>query len=448
LKLLKVQWKDGDVITEHHFRGLEQWSETTQAVLATQSPAHGLLRILESDGTFNNPANITIKHLQGTQYQIILENLQGITGKGRIISIFDRRQFDVMLRTTDRDSEGFYNLYLVPVDGEGGESKSTDVTGGAPVLYEPLCRPQTSDELHDGVCVARFKADGASVAPDPAFLPLCFTLNASPQSIARLERINQSMLRLANAIEQYVKALVNRTGLEPIWVFSVELLRLLCRNKVVFSNSSQRSQEYFQAIQSFFDAVVGELKILAAEYKEPKLLGEVHSSIQRLSRPLLSIALDWNMAKPFDVVEDGIAEVVHLLSRFPEGPEAEESIAVKDMVFARGTAYNKLTVHFVEEVTYARERNKLVVKLRDYSTREPSTWDIRLALGGDMPYGSLPQLNNLLKRVGKDEFDFRIEFPGDVLGSGTMRQLVLYLPPPLGENVDTHQSRVTLSMVS
>ncbi len=448
MKLLKVQWKDGDVITEHHFRDLENWTEATHAVLATQFPGHGLLRILESDGTFNTPSSISIRHLQGTQYQVVLQNFQGITGKGKLVSIFDRQQFDITLRTTERDNEGFYNLYLVPVEGEGRDSKSGEVTGGAPVLLEPACRPQTSDELHDGVCIARFKADGASTVLDQAFLPLCFTINASPPSQSRFESIQQDFLRLYGSIEQYIRALVNRKGLEPIWVFSVQLFRLLSQYKVVFSDSSQHSQEYFQKVQGLFDATVGELKILAAEYKEAKLLAEVHSTMERLSHPLLSISLDQNMARPYEVVEDGIGEMAHLLSRFPEGPAVEASLAVKDLTFSKGTAYNKLTVHFVEEVPYTREGSKLLVKLRDYSTREPSTWDVRLALGGDMPYGSLPQLNNLLKRVGKDEFDFRIEFPGDVLGSGSMRQLVLYLPPPLGENVDAHQSRVTLSMVS
>ena len=65
-----------------------------------------------------------------------------------------------------------------------------------------------------------------------------------------------------------------------------------------------------------------------------------------------------------------------------------------------------------------------------------------------MPYGSLPQLNNLLKRVASDEFDFRIECPGSVLGSGTMKRLTLYLPPPMGESVDSHKSRVTVSLLS
>jgi hypothetical protein len=118
------------------------------------------------------------------------------------------------------------------------------------------------------------------------------------------------------------------------------------------------------------------------------------------------------------------------------------------MTFSKGTAYNKLVIQMVEEVSYSREASKLLFKLRDFSTREPSTWDIRLSLGGDMPYGSLPQLNNLLKRVGTDDYDFRIECPGNVIGTGKMRQLTLYLPPPLGENVDSPRARVAVSLVS
>jgi hypothetical protein len=448
LKLLKVQWKDGDVITERHFRHLEHWSETYNAVLATQSAGYGLLKVVESDGTFNSPSNISIKHLQGTQYQVSIENILGITSKGRLISIFDQQQFDLTPRTTERERGGFYPLFLVPTDEERKGLKGTEVMDGGPLLYEPFCRAQTFDDSHDGLCITRFKADGPSVSIDLDFLPLCYTINASPQSIERFDRVVQSLLRLITSIEQYVSALVNRKGLEPIWVFCVELVRLLYRNKAIFSNSTQTSRDYFLAAQTLFDSLVGELRILAADYKEPKLLGEIHDGIGRLSEPLLSVSLDWNMAKSFDVVEAGIDTIAHILSRFPEGPAVEASLPVKDVTFAKGTAYNKLLVQFLEEVAYSREETKLLVKLRDYSTREPTTWDVRLSLGADMPYGSLPQLNNLLKRVGTEEYDFRIEFPGELLGAGSMRQMTLYLPPPLGEAVDSHRNRVTISIIS
>jgi hypothetical protein len=448
LKLLKVQWKDGDVVSERHFRDLERWIEATYAVIATQTPGHGLLRATESDGSFNAPSSVSVRHVQGTQYQILVQNFQGLSGKGGIISVFERRQFDITLRTTERDNDGYYNLFLVPVEDDGGESHAADITGGEPILYEPECRPQTSDELREGICIARFKADGPTIVPDASFVPLSYTLHASPPGQSRHEKIRDGYTRLTHSIEQYVRALSNRKGLEPIWFFSVELFRLLSRHKTTFTEVQQVSYEFFSRSQSLFDAVTGELKILAAEYKEAKLLGEVHGSIERLSRPVLALALEYNMAHAFAAVEDGIDELAHLLSRFPEGPAVEASLAVRELTFSKGTAYNKLTVQFVEQVHYTREASRLLVKLRDYSTREPSTWDVRLALGNDMPYGSLPQLNNVLKRVGKDEFDFRIEFPGDVLGTGTMKMLVLYLPPPMGENVDTHPSRVTLSMVS
>jgi hypothetical protein len=448
LKLLKVQWKDGDVISERHFRGLEQWVEATYAVIATQSPGHGLLRIVDSDGSFNSPSAIVIRHVQGTQYQLLIQNFQGLSGKGALLSVFDSQQFDITLRTTERDAEGFYNLFLVPIDGGGTTTHGDEVSGGDPISYEPECRPQTSDDLHEGICVARFKADGATITPDPGFVPLCYTLHASPAGQSRFEGIREKYLRLAMSFEQYLRALSNRKGLEPIWVFTVELYRLLSRHKTTFIEVQQNSYEFFTRVQCVCDAAIGELKILAAEYKEAKLLSEVHGSIERLGRPVLAVALDHNMAHAFDAVEDGIDELAHLLSRFPEGPAVEASLAVRELTFSKGTAYNKLTVHFVEQVPYSREGSRLLVKLRDYSTREPSTWDVRLAIGADMPYGSLPQLNNLLKRVGKDEFDFRIEFPGEVLGTGSMKMLVLYLPPPMGENVDTHASRVMLSMVS
>jgi hypothetical protein len=401
-----------------------------------------------ADGVCNDCSSITVKNLQGTQYQITVQRFQGVTSKGRIISLFDAQQFDLNLRTTDRDSEGFFVLFLIPVDGEAGSSKGTDVTSGEPVHYEPVCKAQVADEGHDGLVIARFKADGAIVTHDPNFLPLCFTINASPQSLRRFEAIGKTYQRLMESVELYVKALVNRKGLEPIWVFSVELFRLMCRHKSVFFNTNQQSQTYFVSVQVLIDAIIGELKVLASEYKEAKLLGEIHSSIDHLSHPLLTVSLDMNMARPYEVVQEAVEEVAHLLSRFPEGPAVEASLAVKEMTFSKGTAYNKLVIQFVEEISYSKDQSNLVFKLRDFSTREPSTWDIRLALGGDMPYGSLPQLNNLLKKVGTDEFDFRIECPGEVIGTGKMRQLTLYLPPPLGESVDTPRARVTVSMVS
>ena len=76
-----------------------------------------------------------------------------------------------------------------------------------------------------------------------------------------------------------------------------------------------------------------------------------------------------NMARPYEVVQDAIDEVAHLLSRFPEGPAVEASLAVKEMSFSKGTAYNKLMIQFVEEISYTREQSNLFFKLRDFSDR-------------------------------------------------------------------------------
>ena len=140
--------------------------------------------------------------------------------------------------------------------------------------------------------------------------------------------------------------------------------------------------------------------------------------------------------------------VMQLLSRFPEGPAIEAALAVEEMTFTKGTAYNKLSIQFVEEIATSRDGSRLVFTFRDFSTREPAASDIRLAVGSDLPYGSLPQLNDLLKRVSSDEYDFRIECPGTVVGTTKMRRLTLYIPPPLGENVENLRSRVTVSLVS
>ena len=448
MKLLKVQWKDGDVITEQHLRGQDASQEGMLALLATQMGGHGLLRSYENSSSLNNAANIVIESLQGSQYRVTIENFLGITGKGRFVSLLARRRFDLSLRTTERDPEGFHLLYMVPVEDEVAPASENASPSAGPVLYEPYCRLQASDQSHDGLCIARFKADGAVITPDSGFLPLCVTINASQDSIDRFSRISQDCLRLTDSIEQYIKALVNRGGLEPVYVFSVELFRLLSRNRTVFTDTTQNSQAYFFAAQQFFDAVAGELKILSSEYKESKLLTEAHKVIDHLSRPFLAVSLDMNMGKTYELVHDALERLLQLLSRFPEGPSVEAALPVKDMVFSKGTAYNKLVIHFVEEVSYSRDNSKLVMKLRDYAVRDPSAWNIRLALGGDMPYGSLPELDNMLTRTSTEEHDFRIECLGNVLGTGTMRRMTVYLPPPLGENVDSHKSRVSISLVS
>jgi hypothetical protein len=444
--LSKVLWKDGDVVTENHFRGLEAWVESAQALLALQGGGHGMLRVAEVDGIFNDMSAISIKNVQGIQYRAKIEKFCALTAKGQIVSLFGSREFELTFRTTDRDREGYYHIFLLPASDPGPESAAT--VGAGPILYEPLFRAQTTDDLHEGFCIARLKADGPSITFDPEFLPLCLTVDASPQSLRRCDRIFEDYQRMTSSVEAYIRALVNRTGMEPVWAFAKELFRLLCLFKHSFSGRSQLSQGYFLKAQEFIDAVAGELAILSSEYKEPKLLGEIHATIERLSNPVTSLSLDINMGKAYDAVHRSLETVMQLLSRFPEGPAIEAALAVEEMTFTKGTAYNKLSIQFVEEVSYSKDGSRLVFTFRDFSSREPSASDIRLALGSDLPYGSLPQLNDLLKRVSTEEFDFRIECPGGLLGTGKMRKLTLYLPPPLGENVESLRSRVTVSLIS
>jgi hypothetical protein len=447
VKILKVQWKDGDVVTEQHFRGLESWAESAQAALALQLGAFGFMRVGSSDADFNDCSTIAVRNVQGTQYRVKIENFRGTTGQGKIVSQIDPHEFELTFRTTERDSEGFWHIFLIPVDDAGPGSASPEVSGG-PVTYEPLCKAQTSDSQQEGLCVARLKVDGPSVSFDQAFLPLCFTLDASPQSIARFEQASGHYQRLTASVEEYMKAVAHRPGLEAIWAYSTQLFRILSTNRPVLLNARQLSRDYFQAAEQLFAAVSGELKILASEFKDPKLLADIHAAIEQLSAPVGTLALDRNMGKPYEAVLGGLEALMHLLSRFPEGPAVEAALAVADILFSKGTAYNKLTVHFVEDVPYSKDESRLIFKFRDFATREPSTWDIRLALGADLPYGSLPQLNDMLRRVSAEEFDFRVDCPGSVMGSGKMRKLTLYLPPPLGESVDNLRGRVTVSLVS
>jgi hypothetical protein len=447
VKILKVQWKDGDVVTEQHLRGMESWAESTQAALAIQLGASGFMRVGRSDADFNDCSTIAVRNVQGTQYRVKIANFRGISGQGRIVSQIDPHEFELAFRTTERDSEGFWHIFLIPLDESGPGSASPEVTGG-PVTYEPLCTAQTSDSQQEGLCIARLKVDGPSVSFDQAFLPLCLTLDASPQSIARFEQAAGQYQRLMTSVEEYMKAVAHRPGLEAIWAYSTQLFRFLSYSKPALLNVRQFSRDYFLAAEKLFTAIAGELKILGSEFKDPKLLGDIHATIESLSTPISTLALDRNMGKPYDAVTSGLEAIAHLLSRFPEGPAVEAALAVADILFSKGTAYNKLTVHFVEDVPYSKEESRLIFKFRDFATREPSTWDIRLALGADLPYGSLPQLNDLLRRVSAEEFDFRIDCPGSVMGSGKMRKLTLYLPPPLGENVDNLRGRVTVSLVT
>ncbi len=447
MKILKVQWKNGDVITEQHLLGMESWVESGQAALAVQLGGFGFMRVGTSDADFNDCSTIAVRNVQGTQYRVKIANFRGITGQGRIVSQIDPHEFELTFRTTERDSEGFWHLFLIPVDESGPGSAASEVSAG-PITYEPLCAVQTSDSQQEGLCVGRLKVDGPSVSFDQEFLPLCFTLDASPQSIARFERAAGHYQRFMASVEEYMKAVAHRPGLEAIWGYSTQLFRLLSYSKPSLLNVRQLSRDYFLAAEKLFTAVSGELKILASEFKDPKLLADIHATVEQIASPVSTLALDRNMGKPYDAVTAGLEALSHLLSRFPEGPAVEAALAVADILFTKGTAYNKLTVHFVEDVMYTKEESKLIFKFRDFAVREPSTWDIRLALGADLPYGSLPQLNDLLRRVSTEEFDFRIDCPGSVLGSGKMRKLTLYLPPPMGENVDNLRGRVTVSLVS
>jgi hypothetical protein len=442
--LWKVRWQDGDVITEKHLRALERWTESLYTIVAFQGQGYGLLRYPDPDLTFNDNSGIVIKHVQGAQYLVNLSNFLGVTSKGRLVIALDPPPIELIFKSTERDTQGYFHLFILPAEGEGRRKDDIELDAGKPTFYQPAFRLHLSDGQGEGICLARLKVDGKTIHIDQDFVPLSYTLNGSPSSVAAFNHSLLEFKRVWALFEQYYQSQGKRkpVRIEPILLAVAEIIRLCSSKGAAMSDENQVSRRFFLTIQSFFDGCASELRILgASDERDSEISTRLPQLAANLTRIAADIHPDISLTRGYRGISEGFEQLVSFFGLLPDAPPSADDVKVKSAAFSRGNPFNKLILQFENEVVLGVGTSKLVIRLRNFSMNDPSTWDIRPSLV-DKPWGGIDPVENSLVRTG-EEFDYQVEVTHELAKGVGIRQLIIYLPVPLGENIENHRAKIS-----
>lgn len=178
--LHRVVWRDGDVVTEKHFKSTETWVENLVGLSNQFIRKYGLFRnsVLQDNYNLSDNINfhvIDIAEYKESQYRIDIEKFQAVSPFGQIIKIDDRRAFNLRIQFSKQSEEGYIMVYIVPVsltenNMEKVEDSHDEIETGM-VLYHGPCELTTSNDTRNGVPVLRFRLEGGHLDLDNTFIP-------------------------------------------------------------------------------------------------------------------------------------------------------------------------------------------------------------------------------------------------------------------------------------
>jgi hypothetical protein len=445
LQLKKVLWRNGDVVSEEHFYALEEWIEQLVSMGYSQAGCYGLFRNSYLQTDYNNPENINFKRLDGANYQVEVSQFQGLSSYGKLIKIDDSRPFNFQFRPSQKNPDGKYLLYIMPLSsGRDGivESDSEPTTGVS--VYDALYEVSITNNQNTGVVLCRFKIEDNEFIVDKSFIPFGVFIDSSPMSVGARDGILTKFSLWSSLLDNYLKSLKPTPELALIWNATGQFIRANGFFKPLFENAHTPTLNYFSSLQQFFNQIKSELQILSVGWEQATLKQRINEVVEKLDESIISpneVQVELNTA--FSYAGKLFDDITKLLSYFPAGPIAEKTLPISRVELMKEAAGNRLNIYLETEAQFAKGKTQITFQLREFSKSDSVGKNIRVGMGSAI-FAQLLDLKNLLKRVPGESFTYTIECPPEVVTKDKASQLTLFLPQPLGEGVIDLKSHLTI----
>lgn len=448
--LKRVLWRDGDVISENHFKAQEDWTENYIGLSNQLVGKYGYFRNTILQDTYNRTSNISFHFIEGSQYRIDLEKIQVINPFGKVFKIDDKISLNLNIQLFKRDSEGYILVYLLPVTDSNDISdlidrNSDEIQTGLKV-YSPIFEISTSNTKGDGVPIIRFKVLANHLDIDESFIPYGIFINSTSASQNAHLSFFDKYSRFSDLVSDYFLSHSSRPGLPFIWELATNLYRITENFKTIFAVSDNSTQNFILELQRFISVIKAEINIFTIGFDQDYYRQAYQNLIEVLDAPIVKqVELQTDLTFLFEKTDIILDELIKYLAILPEGLDTEKTLAIDRVELRKVAGSNKLTVFLESEVEFKQGETLMSIELHSYSQSEPVSKNVRVSLG-DVAQAMLKDLVNALKPIKGESLSYRIECPKDIINRSRASIITLYLPTPIGENVPDLKKYISIKV--
>lgn len=449
--LNKILWRDGDVVTEHHFQSFENWIESNFGLMNQSGLKYGLFRNVLFQDYYNKPMNISFHHIEGSKYRVDIEYLQGVNQGGKIFKIDDKREFKLEVEFTKSDEEGRILVYLLPkhIDRNNSEEYdriSEEIETGTPV-YQDQYILSTSNTNNEGIPIFRFLSQGNILDRDESFIPFGLYINSSSSSIIEHKKFCDELTRYRKLLADYIST--QRPDHEPLyWTASTNILRLLSNAEKYLYDNTFSTIDFIRHLSSLFTTIQTELYILSVARRGEFITQKTSDVIDILKKSLVRpIEQQYDLSFTFVRALQNLEALAKYLEYLPAGPISEKELPISNIRFTKIAGWNKLIVSLKENISFEKGKSLMTIYLRSFTRAEPIHKNARVGLG-DVPPAHLKDYQNIVRPIKDERHSYRLECPKEAVDRSEAQMISIYIPPPMGENVPDIDSNVVITIRS
>jgi hypothetical protein len=429
----KVLWRDGDVVTEQHFRLLENWVEHLVGIVGRQSRLFGFVRDATNEAGFNAGSSVRVVSYNRGRLRIEIEKIRFIDRLGTPCLLDEFRSMELQLPSGLSRTMSRHLIFVSPMLAAGKSgSEANDLQTGVQFVDQQFSA-STKDESRSGLAVCAVCVENDQARIDSSFVPRSVFLDSSTIVLERHRAFAERFQRWLDLATRY--ACQGRREGSEAWNWARQACRIGHDAKGSLVNSELRSDIFLNALQRFADSLTAELLLSSSLFEHASLKQKAADVAASLQVQRLTISeSDTDLTGHFAAAGTVMNHVSDFFSLLPDAPRSERELVVGDARASREAAVNKVTVFFAETAVFTRGKSIISIYLREFANGEPSSLSVRVGLG-PVVYAQLLILENALVRMDGDARSYRIECPPEVVLQDHASQLSIFLPPPLGEGV-------------
>jgi hypothetical protein len=449
--LKKVLWRDGDVITEDHFKKFEEWVQNLFGINNQYLNTYGLFRNILFQDYYNNDKNISFHHIEASSYRIDIEYFQGVNQLGNVFKIDEKMEFKINIEYSKSDEDGKIIIYLLPkkstdFDNEEMDRLSDEIETGTRLYYNQFYL-STTNSGNEGIPIIRFSTKGNELDIDQSFIPFGIQINSSNYAIKAHKYFVDEFLRYKRLLRDYIQT--QRADHEPIvWTLSSNIFRKIAEYEKLIVSSESRTIDYFLNLENFFNSIHAELHLLIINKRGEFLTQKTKDLIDIFEIPIVKrFEQQIDIRYAFDISMKILDGLIKYMEYLPSGPISEKELPVRNVTLNKIAGWNRHIIEFTEEVEFQQNETIMTVYLRSFSRAEPIHYNVRIGLG-DVSPAHLRDNVNVIKPIKDEKHSFQIECPKEAINKSSAKMISLYLPPPMGENVPDLTSNVVITIRS
>lgn len=434
----RVQWRNGEVITEDHFNFLELWIEQ---LLAFQfiylSDKGGMLRHPTAMKHFNLKKNIFFNRVDNILWRVEIEYFCAVNSFGKPIIIEERKTFELRIRRSDQDADGNLYIYIIPQTNQANQPElvanddiETDVS-----LYKTQYQLTTTPDPLSGIPIARFTIRGENIVVDENFIIPTLTTNGSQWAQIFTESLYKSYSHWKVTLETYFKTLQPLPELHHIWTVTSNFLRSTSSILTELHAENLHFELYLRIVRRFFLIMKTDIEILISAFRSEGLRMKASQVIDILD----TFQFHTQNLQQYDALLSSLINaftaITELLSEFPSGPERELTLPISGIELREVSTGNKLLISFNKKEQFVRGKSKIILRLTNFSMATQIREGVKFGMSRTLTFADLEDITYCLKALPTGD-GYILEVPPERVDHDSSETFVLFLPRPLGENID------------